>query len=300
VQARELCAGVFSIWLEAPGIARAIRPGQFLNVKVSSGVDPLLRRPISVADAEGKRLRLVFRKVGRGTALLSHVRAGDELDVLGPLGRPAPAMRGQDVLLCGGGIGAAPLLFLARRLAKANRLQVLVGARTKAELLLVKEFRSIGARVATATDDGSAGFHGVVTELAEDEVKGQESKVKGQNAGWRKELGAGEVRSQSDPTRHPERAKRVEGSLRRDSSTPLRSARNDTGPQPSAIFACGPRPMLADLVKRLDPIPVWGFVEERMGCGTGICYCCALPKKDGGHVRFCEEGPVVRLNEVVL
>jgi dihydroorotate dehydrogenase electron transfer subunit len=272
-----LCAGVFSIWLEAPGIARVIQPGQFLNVKVSNGVDPLLRRPISVADVEGKRVRLVFRKVGRGTALLSHVRAGDELDVLGPLGRPAPELRGKDVLLCGGGIGTAPLLFLARRLKRANRLEVCVGARTKAELLLLKEFRGLGAPVKIATDDGSAGYKGMVTELAEDRVKGP-----------------------GDPTCHPERAKRVEGSLRRDSSTPLRSSRNDTGRQQPVVFACGPRPMLADLVKRLDPIPVWGFVEERMGCGTGICYCCALPKKGGGHVRFCEEGPVVRLNEVVL
>jgi dihydroorotate dehydrogenase electron transfer subunit len=260
VQARELCAGVFSIWLEAPGIARLIRPGQFLNVKVSSGLDPLLRRPISVADVEAKSVRLVFRVVGRGTALLSHVRAGDELDVLGPLGRPAPEIRGQDVLLCGGGIGAAPLLFLARRLKRANRLQVYVGARTKAELLFVKEFRGTGARVATATDDGSAGHRGMVTELVEAQVKSQEPKGKGRNSGRRSAVSG----------------------------------------QRLAVFACGPRPMLADLVKRLDPIPVWGFVEERMGCGTGICYCCALPKKGGGHVRFCEEGPVVRLNEVVL
>jgi len=262
-----LCAGVFSLWLEAAGIARVIEPGQFLNVKVSSGVDPLLRRPISVADVEGKRVRLVFRKVGRGTALLSHVRAGDELDVLGPLGRPAPDLRRQDVLLCGGGIGAAPLLFLARRLNRANRLQVFVGARTKAELLLVKEFRGLGARAATATDDGSAGFHGVVTELVEDEVKGRRSKGRGQRS---------KVKGQRSKVKVSEGAQRL------------------------AVFACGPRPMLADLVKRLDPIPVWGFVEERMGCGTGICYCCALPKKGGGHVRFCEEGPVVRLNEVVL
>jgi dihydroorotate dehydrogenase electron transfer subunit len=260
VQARELCAGVFSLWLEAPGIARAIRPGQFLNVKVSSGPDPLLRRPISVCDVERDRVRLVFRKVGRGTALLSCVRAGDELDVLGPLGRPAPGLPGQDVILCGGGIGTAPLLFLARRLRRANRLQVFVGARTKAELLLVKEFRSLGAAVAVATDDGSSGFHGTVTELVEDDVKAQRSKVKGQSVGRRSAVSG----------------------------------------QRLAVFACGPRPMLADLVKRLDPIPVWGFVEERMGCGTGICYCCALPKKGGGHVRFCEEGPVVQLNEVVL
>jgi len=263
VQARELCAGVFSIWLDAPGIARLIQPGQFLNVKVSSGFDPLLRRPISVADVEGKRVRLVFRKVGRGTALLSHVRAGDELDVLGPLGRPAPEMRGQDVLLCGGGIGAAPLLFLARRLAKANRLQVFVGARTKAELLLLREFRGLGARVATATDDGSAGFHGVVTELVADEVRSQKLEARVQKS-------------------------------------KVQSPKSSVVSQRPVVFACGPRPMLADLVKRLDPIPVWGFVEERMGCGIGICYCCALPKKGGGHVRFCEEGPVVRLNEVVL
>ena len=263
VQARELCAGVFSIWLEAPGIARAIRPGQFLNVKVSSGVDPLLRRPISVADVARERVRLVFRKVGRGTELLSHARGGDELDVLGPLGRPAPEIRGKDVFLCGGGIGAAPLLFLARRLAKANRLQVFVGARTKAELLLLREFRSVGADVATATDDGSSGHEGMVTELAEAECRSQKS----------------DGRMQKSRVQSPK--SKVVG-------------------QRLVVFACGPRPMLADLVKRIDPIPVWGFVEERMGCGTGICYCCALPKKDGGHVRFCEEGPVVRLNEVVL
>ena len=263
IQARELCAGVFSLWLEAPDVARRVRPGQFLNVKVSAGRDPLLRRPISVCDVERNRVRLVFRVVGRGTAILAHTRTGDELDVLGPLGRPAPDLHNKDVLLCGGGIGTAPLLFLARRLRPTNRLRVLLGARSKAELLLAKEFRALGAQVAIASDDGSAGFHGMVTELAEAEVRCKKSDVRCQKS---------EVRSPKSKVCGP----------------------------PSVVFACGPRPMLADLVKRLDPIPVWGFVEERMGCGTGICYCCALPKKGGGHVRFCEEGPVVRLNEVVL
>ena len=253
VRARELCAGVFSLWLEAPDITRRVSPGQFLNVKVSDGVDPLLRRPISVCDVEGDLVRIVFRSVGRGTALLARVRAGDELDVLGPLGRPAPELHHKDVLLCGGGIGAAPLLLLARRLKRTNRLQVLLGARSKAELLLTREFRALGLQVSTATDDGSAGHEGMVTELAETQCKVQNGR-----------------------------------------------GRLAISRQPSVVFACGPKPMLADLVRRLDPIPVWGFVEERMGCGTGICYCCALPKKGGGHVRFCEEGPVVRLNEVVL
>jgi dihydroorotate dehydrogenase electron transfer subunit len=66
------------------------------------------------------------------------------------------------------------------------------------------------------------------------------------------------------------------------------------------VMSCGPKAMLADLVRRLDPVPVWGFVEERMGCGTGICYCCALERKSGGYVRFCQDGPVVLLNEVKL
>ena len=253
MQARELCAGVFSFWLEAPDMARRVGPGQFLNVKVSSGLDPVLRRPISVCDVERNRVRLVFRVVGRGTALLSNVRTGDELDVLGPLGRPAPELHHKDVLLCGGGIGAAPLLFLARRLKRSNRLRAVIGARTKTELLLAREFRALGLPVSLATDDGSAGYKGMVTELAETQCRAQKG-----------------------------------------------GGRSAVSRQPSVVFACGPRPMLADLVKRLDPIPVWGFVEERMGCGTGICYCCALPKKGGGHVRFCEEGPVVRLNEVVL
>jgi dihydroorotate dehydrogenase electron transfer subunit len=261
--ARELCAGVFSLWLEAPEMARRVRPGQFLNVKVSAGRDPLLRRPISVCDVERNRVRLVFRVVGRGTAILAHTRTGDELDVLGPLGRPAPDLHHKDVLLCGGGIGTAPLLFLARRLRPTNRLQVLLGARSKVELLLAREFRSLGVPVGLATDDGSAGYKGMVTELAEAEVRSQKP----------------EGRMQKSDNRQSSIANRQSSSV---------------------VFACGPRPMLADLVRRLDPIPVWGFVEERMGCGTGICYCCALPKKGGGQVRFCEEGPVVRLNEVVL
>ncbi len=262
-RARELCAGIFSLWLDAPEIARRVRPGQFLNVKVSDGIDPLLRRPISVCDVERNRVRLVFRVVGRGTALLGRVRAGDELDVLGPLGRPAPELHHKDVLLCGGGIGTAPLLFLARRLRRANRLQVVIGARTKTDLLLVREFRALGLPVSFATDDGSVGYRGMATELAETECGSQKADGRMQKSG---------VRRPESNVHHP----------------------------PSVVFACGPRPMLADLVKRLDPMPVWGFVEERMGCGTGICYCCALPRKGGGHVRFCEEGPVVKLNEVVL
>ncbi|MEO0078931.1 MAG: dihydroorotate dehydrogenase electron transfer subunit [candidate division WOR-3 bacterium] len=238
-----LAAGIFSFWIREPDVARRVRPGQFLNVKVSAGPDPLLRRPISVADVEQNRLRLVFQVKGRGTAVLATANPGSDLDVLGPLGKPAPSFRGRDIFLVGGGVGAAPLLFLCRQSVSSNRVRVFLGARTRRQLILVREFRALDVPIRVATDDGSLGYTGPVTELAELSIK----KV----------------------------------------SQPV-------------VFACGPRPMLADLVRRVDPVPVWGFVEERMGCGTGICYCCALPKKGGGFMRFCAQGPVVPLNEVEL
>jgi dihydroorotate dehydrogenase electron transfer subunit len=243
LEARPLAAGIFSVWVEQPAVARRARPGQFLNVRVSPGPDPLLRRPISVADVEDNRLRLVFQVKGRGTAAMAGLRRGDSLDVLGPLGKPALIPRNRDVFLVGGGVGAAPLLFLCRRVARGNRVRVFLGVRTREQVILLRDFRALRVPLHLATDDGSLGHKGFVAELAEADIR--------------------------------------------------------AAPRPM-IFSCGPRPMLADLVRRLDPTPVWGYVEERMGCGTGICYCCALPKKDGGYVRFCEEGPVVRLNEVKL
>lgn len=231
------------MWLEHAGLARRVRPGQFLNVKAGPGLDPLLRRPISVADTEGDRLRLVFRVVGRGTEMMSRLKRGDMLDVLGPLGKPAPLPRRGAVIVVGGGIGIAPLLFFCRRLEARLRPQVFLGAVTKEQLVLRREFRSHGVQLTLATDDGSLGRRGFVTVPAADAVRQAKQPV---------------------------------------------------------VYACGPQAMLADLVRRVDPVPVWGFIEERMGCGTGICYCCALPKRDGGFVRFCEEGPVVLLNEAVL
>lgn len=249
----QLTPDIHSLWLEEPYLARRVKPGQFVNVRCSAGPDPVLRRPISVADVRGTKLRLVYRVKGRGTAMLARFRNGDVIDLLGPLGRPAPPLANLDILVCGGGVGIAPLLFLARQLKGTNRVAAALGARSRQELILVDEFRKLGVRVGVATDDGSSGHHGPVTDLA------------GNSIGYRE-------------TERPPAVRR----------------------RPSAAFACGPKPMLAALVRKLHPVPVWGFIEERMGCGTGVCYCCALPKKGGGYVRFCEEGPVVLLNEVEL
>lgn len=240
---RQLADGIYSLWVKAPRIARSVRPGNFLNVRVADGPDPVLRRPISVCDVKGWSVRLVYRVVGRGTRMLSRFQVGSEIDLLGPLGKPAPRPPEREVVICGGGIGIAPLLYLVRDLVGRRRLTVFLGAKNRSELILRREFSSLGLRPRLATDDGSTGHKGPVTEP---------------------------VLAAAAAARH------------------------------AAVVACGPRPMLAELVRSLDPVPVWGFVEERLGCGSGICYCCALPKKSGGYIRFCQEGPVVRLNGVLL
>jgi len=255
-----LTQDIFSLWLHAPSLARAVKPGQFLGVKTAPGLEPLLRRPISVADVQDGRLRLVFRVVGQGTELLSHTKKGDRLDVLGPLGKPAAVPQKRAQLICGGGVGAAPLLFYCRRLKNPKAARVFLGARTRKDLILVSEFRRLGVKLALATEDGSTGHKGMVTELVKNEIRNQIPETRYQKSG----------------------------------------KRTANGKERPAVVACGPKPMLRALVDLLDPVPVWGFVEERMGCGTGICYCCALERKDGGYVRFCQEGPVVLLNEVKL
>lgn len=246
---RRLCADVFAVWLRLPTLAGSVRPGQFVNVEVPDREDLLLRRPISVADVDGDKIRLVFRVLGSGTAALARARVGDEWNLLGPLGRAVRMPRGRDVLLVGGGVGSAPLLLLAKRTRILNRVRVFIGARTAAGLLLVPEFRRLGVETRVATDDGSRGYLGTVTELAESEVEAQESLGRARSAGM-------------------------------------------------VLYACGPLAMLADMARRFSKMEAWGFFEERMGCGTGICYCCALRRRSGGYVRFCKEGPVVKLADV--
>jgi dihydroorotate dehydrogenase electron transfer subunit len=159
------------------------KPGQFVMLRVSDGLDPLLRRPFGIYRTLGtfgralgakgspskmKGIELLYRVVGKGTAILSGRRPGETLGVLGPLGNgfPDPA-EGSSVVLVAGGMGIAPLYLLAKRLGAGT---LLFGARSKAENVLLKDFRGLGLRIKTATEDGSAGIKGLVTGLLEDEL----------------------------------------------------------------------------------------------------------------------------------
>jgi len=161
------------IWLDAPLIAAAARPGQF--VMIYCGEDTLLRRPISVHRVDGDRLALLVASVGKGTHWLSRRKKGETIDVFGPLGNGFTIQPETDnLLLVGGGIGIAPLVFLAdTALADGKKVTFITGARSADCLLPVSSTQQLfdggmmaaSIHVINATDDGSEGFKGMATDL---------------------------------------------------------------------------------------------------------------------------------------
>lgn len=163
------------------GLARAAAPGQFVHVLCGEGprgdgLHRYLRRPFSIFRVEraAGTVSFLFRVVGDGTRWLARRRPGDVLSVLGPLGNGFPAARsGEEALLVGGGVGVPPLFFLARELvARRVRVRALLGARTAADLVAEEEFRALGVPLAVATEDGSRGHRGLVTDLLEEALAG--------------------------------------------------------------------------------------------------------------------------------
>ncbi|HUI10435.1 MAG TPA: dihydroorotate dehydrogenase electron transfer subunit [Bacteroidota bacterium] len=162
--------GIYLLSFTSPAISRALRPGQFVNIRVEGGCDPLLRRPFSAYRIEGTLVEVIFQVVGKGTDALRRKREGDLLDVMGPLGVPFRTEEGsfQTAVLLGGGLGVAPLPILTETLRHRGRdVITFLGARTSAHLVTA---HLEGLR--TATDDGSAGFHGTVVDLAGGVLRG--------------------------------------------------------------------------------------------------------------------------------
>lgn len=151
---------VYTLEFASERIARATRPGQFLNLKPNDSLDPLLRRAYSVHRISGDRVEVIFNIVGRGSAILAAKRAGDPLDVMGPLGVPFHLDGDFDTaLLVSGGVGIAPMPVLGDVLVAMGKTVVNIhGARTAG--LIANDGRLINATF--ATDDGSLGFHGNV------------------------------------------------------------------------------------------------------------------------------------------
>ncbi|HZW37862.1 MAG TPA: dihydroorotate dehydrogenase electron transfer subunit [Ignavibacteriaceae bacterium] len=167
----ELENSIILLKVSAPKIAHIIKPGQFVNVRVSETTFPLLRRPFSVCDVEGDCIVLMFNVLGEGTKILAHKCKGDPIDILGPLGNGFNLENDYDkAIIVAGGLGAAPFPFLLRELGEKKDVRCFIGGRTQKDVI------TYGLRnVKVSTDDGSFGFKGNIVELLNshlDELKG--------------------------------------------------------------------------------------------------------------------------------
>ena len=160
---------MFELEFIAPEIAEECQPGQFIHIKPGLRDQPLLRRPLSIYDVD-KRLgsvTLLYKVVGTGTRLLTSVRTKEYVDVMGPLGRGFKLPdQPERILLVGGGVGIAPLVYLARVLEEQGcDITVLHGTESRRQLVAFEKLRQIGTDFFPATMDGTAGYKGLVTEL---------------------------------------------------------------------------------------------------------------------------------------
>lgn len=188
--------------LSCSPIAHRVRPGQFVMVKIDNRFDPLLRRPFSVYRTKSNQLEIVYQIVGRGTEILSTKSPGEKLQIFGPIGNgfTIPATieshsskasqhskqrfnlcsqeREINAILVGGGVGIASLMLLAVELRKREiDVIALVGAITQDRLIGIDDLAEIRAKVRVSTDDGSAGYHGLVTELLENTIEKNHPRI---------------------------------------------------------------------------------------------------------------------------
>jgi dihydroorotate dehydrogenase electron transfer subunit len=161
---KEVAENVYVLSFHSPGISRGVQPGQFLNIKVADGSDPLLRRPFSVYNVDGDTVEIVFNVIGRGTSVLRAKSPRECIDVIGPLGKPF-SVAGEDFetgVLLAGGLGVAPMPMVTRGLRQAGKEVItFLGARTRSALTPFYL-----DNIHLATDDGSEGYHGTVIDLA--------------------------------------------------------------------------------------------------------------------------------------
>jgi dihydroorotate dehydrogenase electron transfer subunit len=267
-----LARDTYRLRLACPELARMIVPGQFVMLRLAGCNDPLLGRPLALYDTwcvENKPvgLDIVYLAVGKLTRRLAQLEPGAPLEIWGPLGNGFPPAPPRPLLLAAGGIGQTPFLAVARehlglrrygvglRYPSAERngaspgtVTLCYGTRTAELLAGVDDFEALGVNIRLSTDDGTAGYHGLVTDLVAYE---------------------------------------------------LASSR------PSAVYCCGPEPMMAAVAKLASRagVPCLVSLETPMACGIGVCFSCVarIRQPDGGwdYQRTCVAGPVFDASQVV-
>ena len=162
---RPLTSDVYDLYL-CGDTSQIAASGQFVNVEIP---DLYLRRPISLCDYDKEGIRLVFKVVGKGTKTMADLQEGEALDILLPLGNGFDtALAGDKPLLIGGGVGAPPLLHLAKELIRRGKtVKVILGFNTASDIILADEFQEIVGKdnIRITTVDGSVGQKGFVTDV---------------------------------------------------------------------------------------------------------------------------------------
>lgn len=163
----EICKDIYKMNIHSPSIVSIAYPGQFLHIRIGEQYDPLLRRPISICDLDKSNgeITLLYRILGKGTKLLSLIKPGDFLNVLGPLGNGFPIFKDERCAVIGGGIGIAPLLELSKQL---NSPDIYLGF--KDEVYMVDGFSKCSSNTYVFTEDGNTGILGYPTQLLSENI----------------------------------------------------------------------------------------------------------------------------------
>ncbi|MFC1533898.1 dihydroorotate dehydrogenase electron transfer subunit [Thermodesulfobacteriota bacterium] len=166
---KRITADTFLMGFSSSEIATESKPGQFVMIRVKTGIDPFLRRPFSICGiGEDDLVYVLYRVIGRGTAIMAETGEGERLSIIGPLGKGFKIPESDNkVLLVSGGIGVAPLFFLAQ-VMKARDIEFLMGFGSSEEIIDIDRIYDLSIGTSIATDDGTKGYSGMVTDLLDE------------------------------------------------------------------------------------------------------------------------------------
>ncbi|MDX2480047.1 MAG: dihydroorotate dehydrogenase electron transfer subunit [Desulfuromusa sp.] len=174
---QEISPGYFRMKILAPGYNNSAKPGQFVMFRVQRSLPPLLRRPFGIfragfmpADCDSmppkEFIELIYKVVGSGTEIMQRLHQGDPVELLGPLGEGFDLGEpDEEKILVGGGIGLVPLYMLAEKMVETSRVRLLMGGRTRDDIIMVTEFERLGVETYVSTEDGSLGEGGLITQV---------------------------------------------------------------------------------------------------------------------------------------
>src|SRR3954464_13702537 len=272
VDSREILPGQWLQSFHAPELATGVRAGQFVHVRTGDLSGLVLRRPFSIntADTAGGVISIHFRTIGRGTEWFTRLRPGDEVEMLGPLGRPFEVdPRSRHVLLIAGGLGMAGVRSLADEAIRDGRQVALLFGASSAREVYPSSLLPDEVEYVIATDDGSVGHHGYVTDLVP------------HYEGW-----ADQSFACGPAPMLAALARLADGRRERLGVARLGRKRGGGKTEPAG----------SPVARRKAFLQV--SMEQNMGCAVGACLGCVVMTTSGTPQRVCREGPVFAAEEI--